>query len=399
MLDVAWRDRLEPLARALWVGVIVLVAGKAFFAPASHSVYLGYEQSATDWPLSGPFRSLNSIQHLPYFSDLMAPFAACPLRYGELAWALVLLTIYAGGLLAFLNRFPVTGDPERPFAGRGLALLVTLLVGGGSLMNHQSNTLIVGCWLWGAVAVRGKRWWLAAFLFAVSGFKLYSLAVGLVFAALYPRQLAPRFAAVLVGLLALPCLFHPTDAVAYRLTTLVSYLTTGAHYKMFTGYVTLYETWRRYVGPVDAANLLPIQAGLGAAVPVVLWLLRRRGVPAAQLERHALFLASVWCVSFGPSIEPHTYLLAAPMIGWLTARCFQGDRPSLKLGAPLLVLALLAGSPLTALSPGLRDFAHGSKVSCVGMMALYLALLTAGTARVARGAGRRDVGREAVPAA
>ncbi len=355
--------------RALWIATFVFVVVKAAVAPHKHSMYPSYAQTTREWVSSGPFASIHTVQHLPYFSDLVAPFALLPDRIGASGWALVVFAVYAAGLRAFLAIHP----PALPTGGAGtqLALLCGLLVGGGSLANHQSNVLIAGCWLWAAVAVHRGRWWWAAALFAIPGFKIYTLAPALVFAALYPRQLGGRLAAAVAATFAVPYLLHPAAAVNYRFEALAGYLTSGDHYRIFQ-FHTLYEAWRTYVGPIEARRLLPAQALAGLAVLPALWRMRRAGRSEPDVQRTGLFLACVWCVSFGPSIEAPTYLLAAPAFGWWLGRSAMGPHSS-RLAAVLVASVIsLAGSPLYSLEPAIRRTLTQYQVPFLAISAFYL---------------------------
>lgn len=359
---------LVHLVRTLWVGVFVYVVVKAAVTPYRHSVYPEYALAACEWPADGEFASIVSIQYLPYFGDLLAAFAVLPDRLGAAVWGAVIVAAYAGGLRAYL-----TVDPPGGGVAWQVALAVGLLVGCGSPANLQANVLIVACYLWAAVAVRGRWWWTAAVLFALPMFKLYTLAPGLVFAALYPRQLGLRLAVAVAGLLALPYVSHPAAAVGHRYHTLLAYLTGGDHYELFS-YQTLYEAWRRYVGGVNAKWLLPVQAAAGLAVPLVLWKLRKGGAAAADVERNGLFLTLTWCVSFGPSIEPQTYLLAAPAVGWWLARCSFGPRPHCGAAVALLLVAAVAGSPLFAV-PAVRTALIPARVPFFALAAVHVGML------------------------
>jgi len=353
----------------LWVGVFLFVVIKAIAAPAKHSVYPVYAQSAREWVSAGPFTSIISIQHLPYFADLVAPFAALPDRIGAAGWAVFGFLAYATGLRAFLAiHLP---DAATGRTSSQTALLCGLLVGSGSLANHQSNVLIVGCWLWAMVAVRSRWWWSAAALMAISAFKMYTLAPTLVLAALYPRQLSGRLAVTIAAVLALPYVFHPAAAVEHRFLAMVEYLCGGDHYRIFH-YQTLYETWRQYIGPVEVRWLLPLQALAGIVIPLLVWAFRRSGGSYAEAERHGFFLACVWCVSFGPSIEPQTYLLVAPTLGWWLASCLRQNRAA---AIAVVVVIGLAGSPVYSLGPAVRDAIIGSKLPFIAMMIFYFGLI------------------------
>ncbi|QEL20937.1 DUF2029 domain-containing protein [Limnoglobus roseus] len=365
-------NALVHVVRTLWIGTLIFVAVKSFVTLDRHSVYPDYAAAARDWPTDGPFESMVSFQYLPYFSDLLAPFAALPNWLGALSWGTLTFALYATGLRAFLTLDPPDGRPNG--AGRQLALACGILIGCGSFANHQANVLVAGCWLWAAVAVRKQQWWAAAVLFALPMFKMYTLAPGLVFAALYPRQLGLRLAAVVAALLALPFAFHSAAVLGYRFDKMTEYLVSGEHYRKFP-YQTLYEAWRLYVGDVRASWLLPVQALAGLAVPLLLVRLRRAGAPGAEVERHGLFLGATWCISFGPSIEPQTYLVAAPAIGWWLASCAFGPRPNRVAVAGLAVVAVLAGSPLYSFGPGVRDALIPYKIPFLALAALHLGLL------------------------
>jgi hypothetical protein len=256
--------------------------------------------------------------------------------------------VYAANLRAFVREF--VSDEH----ARTTILLIGLIPGAGSIVNHQANILVVGCWLAAAVAVRRERWWLAAGCLAVPCFKMYPVAMAGVFAVLYPRPLIGRLIVALTGLLLLPFAFHATDAVTYRMETMWRYIADGRHYAIFP-YQTAYEAWQRHVGPVEAKMLLPGQAIVGLAIPLVLVLQRRRGRPDGELIVAAIVLTSLWCVTLGPSIEAHTYLIAAPALGWRLAGQLTSPRRSwFAVGLTAFAIAM-AGSLLFAISPAVRD--------------------------------------------
>ena len=371
-------ELLKRVVLTLWVGTFVFIAVKSVATPTKRTMYPHYAETAREWISEGQFTSIISYQYLPYFGDLMAPFAAMPDGLGSPCWAILCFVVYGTGIRAFLRVHAPESGPAG--VGRDLALLCGLCVGCGSLSNGQSNLLIIGSWLWAAVAVRDRRWWAAAFLFALPMFKMYTLVAGLVFAFLYPRQLAGRLAVCVGVLLALPFLFHPDAAVWHRHETALAYLTGGDHYRIFN-FQTLYEAWLVCIGPIDPARLLPVQALAGLAVPLVLALRRWRGADHAELEKRGLFLTAMWCVSFGPSIEPQTYILVAPALGWWLARCVAGPRPS-RVGAAFVTAAvIMAGSPLYTFFRTQTGEATNTKLPWAAMALCHLAFLVVAAGR------------------
>jgi hypothetical protein len=359
-------SRTARIIDAAWIVMAVFVAIKAFASPNRHSTYPGYRLTATGWVSSGELPSMNCHQYLPYFGDLMAPFAALPDRIGAPAWALVGFLLYAFGF----RRFIADHSPDEQTSATMLA--VGLLPGFGSLVNHQANVLVIGCWLLAAVEARRERWWLTAIWLAIPGFKLYTLAMAGVFAVLYPRPLIARLAITISAILMMPFLFHSSDAVIYRLSTMWTYITEGDHYRIFP-YQTLFEFWQRYVGSVEAKRFLPIQAFVGISIPVSLSICQRLGHDRNELLRSALFLTSLWCVSFGPSIEPHTYLLAAPALGWGLANAVRNQSVIAIVGISVTIAS--AGSPIYTLGQAIRLFLSTNKIPFVLVTSMFLIAL------------------------
>lgn len=355
--------RIARFIDAAWIVMAVFIAIKAFASPNRHSTYPGYKLTTTGWVSCGELPSMSCHQYLPYFGDLMAPFAALPDRLGAPAWALLGFGLYGIGLRRFI------ADHSHDAKTQSVMLIVGLLPGFGSLVNHQANVLVIGCWLLAAVEARCGRWWLTAFWLTLPGFKLYTLVMAGVFAVLFPRPLIGRLAITIATILLIPFVFHSTDAVIYRLTTLWTYITQGDHYRIFP-YQTLFEFWQRYVGPVEAKRFLPIQAVLGISIPVTLSIRQRLGHDQDEILRCALFLTSLWCVSFGPSIEPHTYFLVAPAFGWALANALR-NQSYISIVVVSVTIAS-AGSPIYSLGQPIRDFLSTNKIPFVLITCVFL---------------------------
>src|SRR5262249_32301626 len=95
----------------------------------------------------------------------------------------------------------------------------------GGLNNGQCNALVAGLLVAAAVAFAGERWALAAA--AVSAavlFKVYPLALGLLFCLFEPRRFSPRLALALAMGVALPYLFQQPDYVTRQYAALMENL-------------------------------------------------------------------------------------------------------------------------------------------------------------------------------
>src|SRR5262249_1050795 len=128
----------------------------------------------------------------------------------------------------FLVRFSADNGPSRPWV-----FLVVLVIGLGSLANNQSNILITGCLLWGAIAIRDTRWWPAAVWLAVPGFEMYPLALGLLYAGLFPRGFGWRFWWAVGAILAAPYLFPPPAVVSASYAGVFDYVVSSPHSRTY----------------------------------------------------------------------------------------------------------------------------------------------------------------------
>jgi hypothetical protein len=303
------------MARALICILVTFVAVKCVVAPGRASVYEEYAQAGLDF-WSGEPVSFVARQYLPYFSLAMSPLALLPDWLGQLTWALASLAVYLSGLHAFFRACVL---PSLPGADEGRAWLAFLACGLGvglsSLSNQQANTLIIGLLLWGSAFARGGMLWPAAACLVLPMFKAYPLALGMTLAVFRPH-LAWRLGLLAAALLALPFLALPPAAAAERYQWIADYMSEGAHSLRF--HLVGAREWLEQQGvSLSPGEFLPIQAAVGALIPLVLWL---GGEGEAARERRAFVLVSLWFVTFGPSVEGPTYLLAAPALGWLLLR-------------------------------------------------------------------------------
>lgn len=361
---------LKYVTRSLWMGLIIFILVKCLAFPDKKTVYTNYARSAFDWPATGPFDTLQSYQYLPYFSDLIRPLAELPNRYGSAIWGVLIFALYGLGLRVMVRDYP-PAEPPREQLGRHLVFIGGILVGSNSIINNQANLLIIGCWLLGVGAVQRERWWLAAMLFALPMFKLYTLVLGLVFAALYPRPLIVRLLLMVVLVNAVPVMLHGVEPVLHRLVTMTDYMTSGTHYRMFD-YQSLHEIWMTYIGPIASGQVLPIQAAMGLLVPLLLLGFKWAGGSRTEVNYAALFLTTLWCVSFGPSIEMETYFLIGPVVGWWLAH-FATRRPPRWLGLlGLFVVIGFLGSPLNGLLAGVRGTISQARLPFLVAAMLYI---------------------------
>ena len=334
------------MTRIAVAALVLFVAGKCLLAPGKHTVYDEYAQAGLDF-WSGEPVSFVARQYLPYFSLALSPLALLPERLGQLAWALSGLALYLSGLRLFFRAAVLPSlrglDPGRAWAA---FLACALLIGLPSLANEQANVLIAGLLLHGFAAVAQRRWRTAAICLGLPAFKLYPLALGLVLAVMHPRRLLPRLLAVVAGLLAVPWLALPPAEAWQRYAWIADYAQEGIHSLKYH-LVGVRELLEQHGVELSLREFFPLQAAAGGAIAALLLLRQRLGDGEESLGRRAFVLVSLWFVTFGPSVEAPTYLLAAPALGWLLLRAV--ERRAWTAFGFVLGTAILCGPAQTSL--------------------------------------------------
>ena len=360
-------SRPLQVARAVWAVVIVGLVVKQLLAPQRHTLYPQYAQTARDLAAGAAPTTAYGVQHLPYFADLLAAIAALPDRIGGVLWVAASVGVLLTGWRALVRRFASAEDHDHVLGGGALVLAV---VGLGSLGNGQANVLITGCLLHGAAASATGRWWAAAAWLAVTGFKVYPWALGAVYAARFPRRFAGPFAAAVAACLIVPFALHPADVVLGRYQGVIAYLASGVHYEAYS-FLNVRDALAVWGPAPSPAQFLPIQAATGAAIVMLLGVAARRGADEATVVLRGFLLTTLWFVTFGPSVEWQTYLLAAPALAWEASLAFRRGRPT--VGLALLAAVVVIGPLHTSVfGVSVQRAVVGSKVGCWVLLAVAM---------------------------
>jgi hypothetical protein len=191
----------------------------------------------------------------------------------------------------------------------------------GSLINGQSNLLVIGLLLAAVAGVADRRWNLASILAAAACLvKLYPIAVGLLLALLHPRRFGSRLAATLAVGFTVPFLLQEPAYVAQQ------YAGWMRHLREDDRQVRPRELWYRDVRlldwmwgqPLDSRSYRIVQLTSAAAVAACCWYGARRRWPQRRLLTLLLALSCCWMTVVGPATEPSTYTLVAPSLAWAT---------------------------------------------------------------------------------
>jgi hypothetical protein len=292
-----------------------------------------------------------------------------PDRVGEMAWSLANIAILVCAL-HMLARDVLSEDfksqisnlrsadfgPRRPRRSAEGALLMLSLAGSAvGIWSGQSNAVVAALILLALAAIVRRRWWTVSLLLAVPVFiKIWPLAIVLLLAVFWPRQLIGRFLAGCAGLAFLPFLTRPPATLAWQYQEWYRALA-GPLLGRWPGYRDLWTVWETLRPPVNGRVYMILQ--LAAAAGVLAWCLwqsrtvrntaiLRQGAgrcdeTAGRCEAlprggHTVFTGrllmliyamwAAWQLLFGPGTEQLTCGLIAPAASWAVLVSFAERR-------------------------------------------------------------------------
>jgi hypothetical protein len=337
------REHAQPvgwlrLTAVAWAAVVLIVCAHALLRPHRNSVYPIFAEAGRDWSAGGELyeEDMAPFRYSPAVAAFFAPFALLPDGPGGALWRLLNAAVLLAGLAWWTRDAPSPG-------WRAVVFLLVLPLAAGNLHNGQSNALVLGLLLTATAAVARQRWNLAAVAVAVAVlFKLYPVALGLLFAAAYPRRFALRFALALTVGLALPLILQRPSYALGQYAEWAHHLAND-HRQNLTP-----DLWYR-----DARSLL-MTAGVGVSERA--WVLIELAAAAlcaaaavragslAHSARLPFALGCFWMTLFGPATEPATYLLLAPTAAWAVVDVWEARRGSVLRGFVLAAHGLFAAS-------------------------------------------------------
>lgn len=317
-----WRTVLRRLPRwalAVWVVLAVAVSLRVAFAgPNSGTVVPIYLKAGERWRagenIYAPCWPLDIYRNPPGVAAFFAPWSLLPPKTAGILWRLLGLGLYLAGLAALVRA-------RSESLGR-FALVAALLVI-PSFNNGQVNVLLVGCLLLALANVERERFWRAAAWIAFAGFfKIYPLAVGLLFCVVKPR-LTPRLFAAFALAMLLPFAAQRPDYVADMHRAFVDFLELESKYRQMLDrppwdWTIVPRAWLGLRVPAEITKLVSVLAGLAMAA-----LVARRRHDANALP-FAFGLGCVWMTFFGPATENATYTLVAPTAALLALAPWNG---------------------------------------------------------------------------
>ncbi|QEL13926.1 glycosyltransferase family 87 protein [Limnoglobus roseus] len=338
--------RLPRWAVVVWIVLLVGVIGRvAKASPLSGTVVPIYLTAGERWlhgeDIYAPAPPHDVYRNPPGVAAFFAPLSLLPPKTAAILWRLFGVALYVTGLLKLLRQAPVEAATSRQLGL--LAFLAALLII-PSFNNGQVNVAIIGSLLHATADFRrGHLWRAAAWIAFASFFKIYPLALGLLFCVVAPRFLVRLVPTIVVAAL-LPFACQQSDYVAAMHNRLVEFLELEGHFRAILtrapwDWTIIARVWFDVQISKDTSQLVSAAAGLTFAVVVGFARWRR---PEAAIGT-AFSLGCIWMTLFGPATENSTYTLLAPAAALLMLNRPWYRQPVGLAAATLLALPILRG--------------------------------------------------------
>lgn len=301
-------------ALTAWIVLISAVVIRVAVAPPlSGTVVPIYLKAGERWcageNIYAAFWPLDIYRNPPGVAAFFAPWSILPEKTAGILWRLLGIALYISGLAAWLR------DKQQSL---GLVIFASAFLVIPSFNNGQVNVLIVGCLLLATANLNRERWLTAAaWVVFASFFKLYPLAVGLLFCVARPRftlRLLPLFALSMI----LPFALQRPEYVWQMHHAFVDFLELEGRYRLMLDrppwdWTIVPRVWLDVRIPAEFTKFVSAIAGLIFAGLVAH---ARRQQPDQALVM-GFHLGCIWMTLFGPATENSTYTLIAPTVAML----------------------------------------------------------------------------------
>jgi hypothetical protein len=364
------------LALGLWAAAIAVICVRVLLAARANTVYPIFASAGRGWLhgealYPGP-KGLDAFRYSPPVAALFAPFSLLPDALGGCLWRLLNAAVYLAAF-AWWRRAVLPGGGG---LGRGTVAALWLLLlplSVGNLNNGQSNPLVTGLLLAAVAGAARERWNLAAACVTAAGlFKGYPLAVGLLLAAIYPRQFGLRLVLALIAGLALPFLLQRPDYVvrAYQDWLWVLGADDRTGIPADNSYRDLWQLFRLGGVPISRDLYFGLQLACAAGAAALCLGGRAAGWPRQRLLTALFALGTCWMLLCGPATESSTYHLLAPVLAWAVVEAWAADKAPATRYLTLLCFGLLTMTQAACWFP------VGKQVHALGVQPLATLLLT-----------------------
>ena len=359
-MDGNWKRSLEALL--VWAIPLVIICAMVLHRPDQRTVVPVYHAASANWLNQetiyiGPL----GMNYLPHFAVLYSPFHAMGVPAGDICWRIAITVFFVYSFYRLINLCP-TGNRHWNFL---LASLFAMPICLGAIRNGQANVLLGAVSALAAVFLIEKRLSAAAVTMAAAVAVKPLGAVMLMLAPFVYRRLALRVAIALVGLLALPFLFGPTDYVISQYQAFYQNLADCSSHGTLLRFSNIYGILSELSIPVSRNQMTFV--GLAAAsATLAAWLaVAKRGhclsiQPPPNTETvdgetklrcdspksdHGLMLLALttsYLMLFNPMAESNGYVILAPAFAAISIRWIN-DHQHRRLGWFLASVMLAMG--------------------------------------------------------
>jgi hypothetical protein len=318
----------------VWVLIAVATCGRGFLAAVQSrpsTLYLVYARAGQGWWNGTDLYALHDghdvFRYSPLIGALLLPLAAMPAVVGEPCWRLLNVVVFLGGLAWWART--VLPRTMTPHERAGLILLAGIL-SASSLLDAQTNGIVIGLLMLTAAAATEDRWGLAAACLTVACLiKIYPVAFGLLFLVMYPRRFGPWFLAALTVGLGLPYLLQRPEYVTRQYLGwghLLSLDEGRQQFPLDLCYRDLRLLCRVWLRPLSPLVFTLLQLGTAALLAGLCVAGQRAGWSQRLLIRRAFGLCCCWMLLLGPATEGVTYLFLVPSLSWAAIEVFREHR-------------------------------------------------------------------------
>jgi hypothetical protein len=253
---------------------------------------------------------LDQFRYSPLAASLLGPWHWLPTPVGQVLWRWLQAIVY----LFALREWARVAVPKVSWTILALAVLPLMA---GNIFNAQVNLFVGALLLLGTTCFQRERYnWAAVAIILAAMFKVYPLALGLLFVVLEPRRFGSRFTLALLLALSLPYVVQSPDYVNQQFAAWWERVSVDdrTEQPLQKGYHDFQKVLRRWGLPLTLEEYRLIEVAAGALFAIWLWCCQRSGWARSALIQRAFLLGSIWCTLFGPATESATYMLLAASV-------------------------------------------------------------------------------------
>lgn len=346
-------SKLRPVLVA-WTILAVAAAVKQVVQGPRHNIYPIFATAAQHWwadqPLYFKYESLSLYVYSPTFAIAFTPFSLLPEPVGGVIWSVLSIAVFVWALRVLVREIlPGQWTVQREAVFLGLALVNSVR----GVWSAQSNSLLLAMAIFALVAVKKQYWWRAALFLGLCVFiKLWPIVLVAMLVIVRPKQLLPRFAAVVAALAAVPFLTKPWPIVFEQYHGWYACLS-GPMQGRLPGFRDAWTIWEQLGLTVHKPTYMAIQVATASGLLIwCAWLSRRHRVIDRGFLTWMLAFWVAWQLLLGPGAERLTYQIYAPLTAWAVVASFAARRGrTLSLTAWLMTGILGTGGVERALLP------------------------------------------------